>query len=198
MAAPGEVLAVARRKAQTEAVQEACAGRFPAWRVTRVNERLYQVRSQRPVQGLLQSLRQHALRPWHHSAPLAAPGRAGTPDSLRQAITSLKLVGGGTPGPTEAEVARFHVYADPDVGDPNTSWYALLRYTQADPATILDCGYTVEDGQPGAWRYEVNCDDQTFSVYYRDDERVTWPWSALPTDREFLAIERRLDPDYFW
>ena len=121
------------------------------------------------------------------------------PDTMRQAITSLKLVGGGTPGPTEADVARFHMYADPQVGDPNESWYALLRYTQADPATILDCGYTIEDGQPGAWTYGVNCDDQTFSVECAGcDEPITWPWSALPTDRDFLAIERRLDPDYFW
>jgi hypothetical protein len=120
------------------------------------------------------------------------------PGALREAITNLKLVGGGTPGPTEADVARFRVYADPDVGDPNESWYALLRYTQADPATILDCGYTVEDGEPGGWTYVVNCDDQTFSVDYCDDERVTWPWSALPADRDFLAIERRLDPDDFW
>jgi hypothetical protein len=50
------------------------------------------------------------------------------PGALREAITNLKLVGGGTPGPTEADVARFRVYADPDVGDPNESCYALLRY----------------------------------------------------------------------
>jgi hypothetical protein len=50
------------------------------------------------------------------------------PGALQEAITNLKLVGGGTPGPTEADVARFRVYADPDVGDPNESWYALLRY----------------------------------------------------------------------
>jgi len=85
------------------------------------------------------------------------------------------------------------MYADPGVGDPNESWYALLRFTQADPATILDCGYVVDDGEPGGWTYEVNCDDQTFSV--DGDERVTWPWSTLPTDRDFLAIEHRLDPD---
>jgi len=122
------------------------------------------------------------------------------PGTLREAITSLKLVGGASPGPTEADVVRFDVYADPQVGDPNESWYALLRYTQADPATILDCGYTIEDGQPGAWTYEVNCDDQTFSVVECAGcgEPVTWPWSALPTDRDFLALERRLDPDYFW
>jgi hypothetical protein len=50
------------------------------------------------------------------------------PGALQEAITNLKLVGGGTPGPTEADVARFRVYADPDVGDPNESCYALLRY----------------------------------------------------------------------
>ena len=120
------------------------------------------------------------------------------PDAMRQAITNLKLIGDATPGPTEADVAKFHMYADPHVGDPSTSWYALLRYTQADPATILDCGYTVEEGQPGAWTYEVNCDDQTFSVECADDEPITWSWSALPTDHDFRDIERRLDHDSIW
>jgi hypothetical protein len=120
------------------------------------------------------------------------------PGTLAQAITNLEIVGAGTPEPTEADVARLDMYADPNVGDPSESWYALLRYTQGDPAVILDCGYTVEDGQPGAWTYEINCDDQTFSVEYIDvDEPVTWPWPALPADREFLATERRLDPDRF-
>jgi hypothetical protein len=79
------------------------------------------------------------------------------------------------------------------------SWYALLRYTQSDPATILDCGYTVEEAQlGGAWTYEVNCDDQTFSIECDGcGEPVTWQWSALPTDRD-LDIERRLDRDSLW
>src|SRR5436190_7889876 len=72
-----EVLAVGRRTAQTEAIQAACAGRFPAWRSPGVNERVYQVRGQPPDKGLLQPLRQHALRSWPHSAPLAAAGEQG-------------------------------------------------------------------------------------------------------------------------
>ena len=117
------------------------------------------------------------------------------PAALRDAITDLRIVGAGGPDPTETDLARFDMYADPHVGDPSTSWHALLGYTQGDPATILDCGYTVEDGEPGAWTYEVNCDDQTFSVDSYDGDRLTWPWSALPRDRDFLAIERRLDPN---
>jgi hypothetical protein len=120
------------------------------------------------------------------------------PDTLRQAITNLKLIGRETPDPTEAGVARFHVYADPDVGDPETSWYALLRYTQADPATILDCGYTIDEGQAGAYTYEVNCDNQTFSVEAAGCETFTWQWSALPTDHEMRTLERRLDPSSIW
>jgi hypothetical protein len=115
------------------------------------------------------------------------------PAALREAITDLKLVGDGAPDPTEADVAAFDMYADPDVDDPGTSWYALLRYTQGDPAAILDCGYTIEDGQPGAWTYVVDCDSQTFAVESDHGGRLTWPWSALPADRDFLAIER-LDP----
>lgn len=122
------------------------------------------------------------------------------PDTLRQAITSLKLID-GSQLPTEADVARFQAYADPGVGDPTTSWYALLRFTQGDPATILDCGYIVDEGDPHGWVYEVNCDDQSFSVdngYADNAERLTWPWSALPSDHEFLDIERGLDPDSMW
>jgi len=119
------------------------------------------------------------------------------PDALLEAITSLKLVSDDTPGPTEADIARFDMYADPHVGDPRTEWYAL-RFTQGDPAAILDCGYTVADGDEGAWMYEVNCDDQSFSVECYNGERITWPWSALPEDRDFLDIERHLDPDSSW
>jgi hypothetical protein len=117
---------------------------------------------------------------------------------LRQAITNLKLVDYTTPGPTEADVTRFHMYADPFFGDPSTSWYALLRYTQADPATILDCGYAFGEGDSWpVWTYVVNCDDQTFSVEPAGgDEPVTWPWSALPAEHDFRTIERRRDP--FW
>ena len=117
------------------------------------------------------------------------------PDTLRQAITNLKLVG-GMPGPTEADVAKFHMYADSHVGDPNTSWHALLRGTQGDPAAILDCGYTDEDGQQGAWTYEVNCDEQTFSVLLADDEGVSWPWSALPTDSQFVDQAHALEGEW--
>jgi hypothetical protein len=111
------------------------------------------------------------------------------PDALQESITSLKLVCDDMPGPDHADAARFDMYADPSVGDPNRSWYALLRFTQGDPAAILDCGYTVADGDMGAWVYEVNCDDQSFSVERHNGERITWPWSALPADRDFLAIE---------
>jgi hypothetical protein len=119
------------------------------------------------------------------------------PAALREAITSLQIVGAGAPDPTEADLARLDMYADPHVGDPGTSWHALLRYTQGDPAAILDCGYTVEDGEPGEWIYEINCDDQTFSAETYDGDRVTWLWSALPADRDFYAIGRRLDPNSF-
>ena len=113
------------------------------------------------------------------------------PDALRRAITNLKLVGGGAPRPTEADVARFHMYSDPRVGDPNTSWHALLRGTQGDPAAILDTGYVVDEGDPFGWVYEVNCDDQSLSVDH-NGERVTWPWSALPTDSQFIAASVRI------
>lgn len=119
------------------------------------------------------------------------------PSALREAITGLQIVGAGAPGPTEADLGRLDIYADPNVGNPSASWHALLRYTQGDPAAILDCGYTVEDGQPGAWIYEINCDDQTFSVETYDGDRVAWLWSALPTDRDFQATGRRMDPNYF-
>jgi hypothetical protein len=36
------------------------------------------------------------------------------------------------------------------MGDPATSWYALLRLTQGDPAAIVDCGYIVRPLHLGA------------------------------------------------
>ncbi len=44
------------------------------------------------------------------------------PAALRDAITGLQIVGPGAPEPTEADVARFDMYADTGVGDPGTSW----------------------------------------------------------------------------
>lgn len=80
------------------------------------------------------------------------------PDALRRAVTNLKLVGyDERPYPTEADVARFHMYSDRGVGDPNTSWYALLRGTQGEPADILACGYVVDDyDEPFGYVYEIN------------------------------------------
>ena len=46
---------------------------------------------------------------------------------------------------------------------------------------------------PTLWAYEIDCGNQTFAVESDYGGRLTWPWSALPADRDFLAIER-LDP----
>ena len=72
-----------------------------------------------------------------------------------------------------------------------------LRLTQGDPAAILDCGYiVVEYDEPFWWIYEVNSDEQTFSVLLDDDHAATWPWSALPTDSQFLAQANALGGEW--
>jgi hypothetical protein len=81
------------------------------------------------------------------------------------------------------------------VGDPAEEWYALLRGTQGDPDAILACGYVVYESDPFGWIYEINADEQSFSVYHDGDNRVTWRWSALPTDERFLAEAGRLGPN---
>jgi len=113
---------------------------------------------------------------------------AARPGPLAAAITSLKVVSDDSGPPTPAEVRRFRQYSDPGTGDPNQAWYALLHGTQGEPADILACGYIVDEGDPFGWIYEVNADEQTFSVLLDDHhDAATWPWSALPTDSQFLA-----------
>lgn len=73
---------------------------------------------------------------------------------------------------------------------------ALLHGTQGDPAATLACGFVVYENDPFGWIYEVNADEQSFSVSYDSENGVTWPWSAPPTDRQFLEDAERLDPQY--
>lgn len=117
------------------------------------------------------------------------------PDRLRAAITSLKVVSDDDgPLPTAEEVSRLHQYSDPGACDPAEEWYALLRGTQGRPAAILASGYVICDDD-GGWTYEVNADEQNFSVHRYDDNRLTWPWSALPTDQRFLDEALQLGPN---
>jgi hypothetical protein len=120
------------------------------------------------------------------------------PDQVRAAITGLTVVSDDDgPPPTPEEVRRFQVYSQPGVGGPADEWYALLRGTQGDPAAILDCGHVVYESEPFGWIYEINADDQSFSVRFDSGNRLTWPWSALPTDQRFLAEASQLGPVNF-
>jgi hypothetical protein len=115
------------------------------------------------------------------------------PDHLRAAITQLRVVSDDDgPPPTEEEASRLQQYSDPTVGP---EWYSLLRRTQGDPDAILACGYVVYEADPFGWIYEINADEQSFSVYHDDSKRVTWPWSSLPTDELFLAEAGQLGPN---
>jgi len=114
------------------------------------------------------------------------------PNLLKEAITRLKLVSEDGQSPTPEEVSRLRQYGDPSVGDPTISWYALLRRIQGDPTAILACGYAVCEDEPFGWIYEVNSDERSFTVNYCHENRVTWPWSALPTDDQFLAEANQL------
>jgi hypothetical protein len=110
------------------------------------------------------------------------------PDLLKAAIMELKVVSDDDgPPPTAAEVSSLRRHRDKEAGSsPDDEWYSLLYRTQGDPAKILACGYIVDEGAPYGWIYEVNTDQQTLSVNC-DDYQVTWPWSALPADKQFLA-----------
>jgi hypothetical protein len=74
----------------------------------------------------------------------------------------------------------------------------LLRATQGKPEEILKCGYVVDEDDPFGWIYEVDSDARTFSVVCDDDQRVTWPWSALPTDSQFIAKAHATSRDGEW
>ena len=109
-----------------------------------------------------------------------------TPEVLKAAIVALKVVDNEeSPDPTPAEVRELSRYSDRSVGNPSQSWYALLRGTQGDPVKILASGYIISE-EPDGWTYQVDTDQQTFSVKYAD-LNLTWPWSALPADEEFLT-----------
>jgi len=58
----------------------------------------------------------------------------------------------------------------------------------------LASGYAICDDD-GGWTYEVNADEQSFSVHRYDDNRLTSPWSALPTDQRFLDDALQLGPN---
>jgi hypothetical protein len=128
---------------------------------------------------------------------------AKQPDRLHAAITRLKAVSDEDgPPPTPEEVSRLRAYSDPTAGDPAEEWYALLRGTQGDPDAILATGYVVHEDDTFGWIYEINADEQTFSVWFDSGQRTwadrasrpTWPWSSLPTDQRFLAEAESLGP----
>jgi hypothetical protein len=122
---------------------------------------------------------------------------ASQPGLLATAIRELRVVSDTDgPPPTPEEFTRFLQYSDPGAGDPSTEWYALLDSTRSDPAAILDCGHIVHEGDLFGWIYEVNSDDRSFAVSYDGQNGLTWPWSALPTDQQFVADADRLDPHY--
>ena len=116
-------------------------------------------------------------------------------EPLKTAIRGLTVVSDddGRP-PTAAHVSRFRQYSDPGVGDPATEWYALLRNTQGRPDAILASGYVVYEDEPWGWIYEVNTDERTFTVNFCNENRVTWPWTDLPPDEQFLAEANQLIP----
>jgi hypothetical protein len=119
---------------------------------------------------------------------------ATQPGPLAAAITSLKVVSDEDALPTEAQRRDLGVYFELTGGG---EWYSLLRATQGEPEKILECGYICDEGDSAAWIYEVNSDEQTFSVFLDDHhDGTTWPWSALPTDSQFLARANRLEGEW--
>jgi hypothetical protein len=117
------------------------------------------------------------------------------PEPLKTAIRGLRIVSDDGEQPTAEEVSRFRQYSDPSVGDPSTEWYALLRRTQGDPNAILACGCVVYEDEPSGWIYEVDTDERSFTVNYCYENRVTWPWTALPADDQFLASANQLESE---
>jgi hypothetical protein len=120
---------------------------------------------------------------------------ATQPGPLAEAITRLKLVSDDDALPTEAQRQEFAAYYEPTGGG---EWYSLLHATQGEPEEILRCGYVVDEDDPFGWIYEVDSDEQTFSVIYDDDYGASWPWSALPTDSQFLAKAHSMSPEGEW
>jgi len=128
--------------------------------------------------------------------------QSNQPDELRAAITRLQAVSDEDgPPPTAEEVTRLQAYGNPAAGGPAEEWSALLRRTQGDPGAILASGYIVHEVDTFGWIYEINADEQTFSVWFDSGNRTwadhhnrpTWLWSALPADQRFLAETEPLD-----
>jgi len=118
------------------------------------------------------------------------------PDRLRAAITRLRAVSDDDgPPPAIEEVTRLQAHSDPALGNPAREWAALLGRTQGDPEAILASGYILHEDDTFGWIYEINADEQTFSAWFDSGNRtwadhrnrLTWPWSALPEDEQFLA-----------
>jgi len=116
---------------------------------------------------------------------------AARPGPLRAAILGLMVLSeDDSSPPTAGQIASLRKYHDRGTG-PEDEWYSLLRGTQGHPAEILACGYLLHEDETYGWVYEVDADQQTFSVSTDGRRRATWPWASLPSDREFLGRAAR-------
>lgn len=90
---------------------------------------------------------------------------------LKKKVISLKSVNEEVP-PTKEEIKKLLKYVDTTVGEQSpTDWYCLLRNTQGDLGSILNCGYISEsndfilDSLFCEYAYILNLDDMVLEFY---------------------------------
>jgi len=111
-----------------------------------------------------------------------------TPDrarSLYERVTRLRVVSDEDALPTEEQRRDLAGYFE-QTG--SGEWYSLLRGTQGEPETILECGYVADEGDPWGWQYIIDADNETFSVDWGNGRPTSWPWSDLPGDDALSTI----------
>ena len=70
-------------------------------------------------------------------------------------------------------------------------WYAYLRGTQGNPSSILDSGFATgtDSFMREEWDYLINFDTSVLTVIADGETIAHFPFSGLPTDEQFLALE---------
>lgn len=144
-------------------------------------------------------------------------------DEVRRQAEAARLVNGhDSPTPADIEALAGYTnlnVSDQSTDD----WYCLTRETHGDIGAMLACGYICDyhefplDSLFCEWAYIVDLDNNVFEVYQgfqlnehsegRFADRMekaeggywpvkliaSWPFIALPTDKQFLDIDKEED-----
>jgi len=106
---------------------------------------------------------------------------------LRELVVALQVVSLDMT-PTPEQIVKCAPYTNLGVSRQSTDdWYCLLRECQGDLDKTLESGFVLECLDRGEYSYILNLDDATFEAYDGDEKRGSWPLTALPDGKEFMA-----------